>query len=177
MSREQNLDLGVRAMSFVHDKLPLGAANRPRTKQRARPGVRFIRQRTGFFWKDGSTLVEQKTLANLAARGKAGNCQEQSAVALMYLIVAGYAGPLEIFGLDKEERRDGDHFFLVMGRSPRSKVASVATWGDAAVVCDPWNSEVYAANEREMLLRMPVDQTGFDPTTMRVMYQHRAARG
>jgi hypothetical protein len=179
MSLEQNLDLGTRAMAFVHDRLPLGAANRPRTRQRARPALKSIRQMTRFFWKNGSTLVEQKTLANLAIRSRGGNCQEQSAVALMYLIVAGYAGPLEIFGLDRFERqgRDGDHFFIVMGRNPRSKIAAVRSWGDAAVVCDPWNSEVYAASEREMLLRMPVDRVGFDPTTLKVMYRHVAVAG
>jgi hypothetical protein len=179
MSVEQNVDLGIRAMAFVHDRLPLGARNRPRTRQRAFTPVKEIRESARFFWRNGSTFAEQKKLANLAVHHKAGNCQEQSAVALMYLLVAGYVGPLEIFGLDRYEdvRRDGDHFFIVMGRNPRSRVTAVESWGDGAVVCDPWNSEVYAASEREMLLRMPVDRVGFDPTTLKVMYQHVPGRG
>lgn len=122
-------------------------------------------------WSD--VCLEQKSvvaieyIAKLAQSKKCGNCMEQDAVALAYLIKMNVR-PLDLMNLPLPI----DHTFVVIGRDaplhevPNHKeklcylVGSVdedpSTWGAEAVVLDPWHDvgKVYAATEiHQMMFR------------------------
>lgn len=78
-----------------------------------------------------------RQIAEITTRTKAGNCNEQSITAFMFLYDRG-ARPLAWMHLT-----NGRHAFVVVGRTPKSG-DDPTKWGDAAVVCDPWNNEAYA---------------------------------
>jgi hypothetical protein len=71
-----------------------------------------------------------------------GNCGEQAAVAFVYLKDAGVR-PLD-YMVYKEP---GDHAFVVIGRAANSVESDYTTWGDDAVVCDPWGGNAFPAAE------------------------------
>ncbi len=70
-----------------------------------------------------------------------GNCLELAIQALDYIIsIIASSINAEVFRI-----KGGDHVFLVLNRDPKSKVEDPTTWGEAAVICDPWNAKVYEA--------------------------------
>ena len=71
-----------------------------------------------------------------------GNCGEQSAIAFVYL------RQQKTFPLDWMEVNDYEHAFVIIGRRRGSDPADFRTWGDEAVVCDPWR-DVTALVRRE----------------------------
>ena len=92
---------------------------------------------------DGQTIAQ---LAERAERFRCGNCGEQSAVAMNHLM------SLRISPLDYMSLSNGDHTFVVIDRAANSIDRDPLTWGDTAVVCDPWIRQAYQA--RELLTRM-----------------------
>jgi hypothetical protein len=79
--------------------------------------------------------VSEAWLALLAAAAEkygCGNCMEQSAIAWQFLKKKD-ARPLDLIAAV-----DKDHAFLVIGRAADSDPRIPATWGNVAVVCDPW---------------------------------------
>lgn len=80
-------------------------------------------------------------IAEMAKSTGCGNCGEQSAIAFEYLDENG------IRPLDWMSRKNGDHAFVVIGRSKDSDPEKYATWGNVAVVCDPWMGASYPALE------------------------------
>lgn len=75
-------------------------------------------------------------VANLTIKMKAGNCNEQSVVALMDLYDRSIR-PLAWVYMD-----NGRHAFVVIGRKSGSG-SNPSDWGDDCVVCDPWAREAY----------------------------------
>lgn len=72
-----------------------------------------------------------------------GNCAELALQALDHVLNTLHADMnAEIYLI-----HGGDHVFLVMNRDPRSNPQDPATWGDAAVICDPWADKVYRASD------------------------------
>jgi hypothetical protein len=72
-----------------------------------------------------------------------GNCGEQSAMAFVYLRNHG------IHPLDWYEVNDFQHAFAIIGRVSGSDPKDYSTWGDEAVVCDPWRKIVnYVSAEK-----------------------------
>jgi hypothetical protein len=65
-----------------------------------------------------------------------GNCGEQSAIAFVYL------RGLKTFPLDWMEVDDFKHAFVIIGRARGSDTHNFATWGEDAVICDPWRDVV-----------------------------------
>lgn len=65
-----------------------------------------------------------------------GNCGEQSAIAFVYL------RRQKAFPLDWMEVNDYEHAFVIIGRRRGSDTTNYLTWGDNAVVCDPWRDVV-----------------------------------
>jgi len=85
-----------------------------------------------------------RVFASSGNRNLCGNCGVKSAsayVTLMRLRVS----PLDWMSCDK---RVLDHAFVVIGRAPGSEIRDPSTWGDEAVVCDPWWPDVYAAADK-----------------------------
>ena len=78
-----------------------------------------------------------RQISALTIRTKAGNCNEQSITAFIFLYDLGIR-PLAWMHLT-----NGKHAFVVIGRKPGSG-DDPSGWGDEAVVCDPWNREAYA---------------------------------
>ena len=66
-----------------------------------------------------------------------GNCGEQTAYAMVLLYQQG------VRPLDYMEISGGDHAFLVIGSQDRGPASSFESWGDSAVVCDPWDNKAY----------------------------------
>lgn len=80
-------------------------------------------------------LILEKTVANAEAYG-CGNCGEQSAIAFAFL------RRQKTFPLDWMEVNDYQHAFVIIGRKRGSDSTDYRTWGDEAVVCDPWRDVV-----------------------------------
>lgn len=85
-------------------------------------------------------LKFQKIYLEKSAQGAelygCGNCGEQSAIAYMYL------KQQKTFPLDWMEVNNYQHAFVIIGRAPRSDTRNAATWGDDAIICDPWRDVV-----------------------------------
>jgi hypothetical protein len=155
------------AVSYVKARVPFGAANRPSDyaesyeKNRAKiegpnpgPVDKVMGAMTAFLpLLTGANRAVQignevsgnapadpiarfRQIAEITTRMKSGNCNEQSITAFIYLYDRGVA-PLAWMHLT-----NGKHAFVVLGRTS-STGDDPAKWGDAAVVCDPWNNESY----------------------------------
>ena len=88
---------------------------------------------------DGALKYQRIYLEKSAEAAQAygcGNCGEQSAIAFVYL------RQQKTFPLDWMEVNDYEHAFVIIGRRRGSDPANYATWGDEAVVCDPWRDVV-----------------------------------
>lgn len=79
-----------------------------------------------------------KAAAALVAQHKAGNCEEQSALAFDMLAKLGIR-PLELMGVYLQ-----DHVLVVAGRIAGTPMTPAA-WNWDAVVCDPWAKRAYFA--------------------------------
>jgi hypothetical protein len=80
-------------------------------------------------------IVLEKS-ADAATLYGCGNCGEQSAIAFVYL------RGQKTFPLDWMEVNDYEHAFVIIGRRRGSETTNYLTWGDDAVVCDPWRDVV-----------------------------------
>lgn len=90
---------------------------------------------------DPATATMLRAWAAKAAELGCGNCGEQAAVAFMYLADRG-TRPLDYMALVKP----GDHAYVVIGRSSQSRASDYTTWGEDAVVCDPWDNKAFLAS-------------------------------
>lgn len=81
-----------------------------------------------------------------------GNCYELALQALDYCLMENEKAEekvrAEVFRL-----KGGDHVFLVIGRRYGSLENDPKTWGDDAVICDPWANKYYPAKEYLQKLR------------------------
>lgn len=80
-------------------------------------------------------IIMEKS-ADAAMQFGCGNCGEQSAIAFVYL------RQQKILPLDWMQVNDYEHAFVVIGRQRGSDSRDFRTWGDEAVVCDPWRDVV-----------------------------------
>lgn len=85
---------------------------------------------------------------------KVGNCEELMIMAFEFVLknAAIYAEGYCVIG--------GDHAFLLLNREPGSDACDPATWGEAAVICDPWANRVYKASEYPEKLQTHVEVNG-----------------
>jgi len=150
MTLNTNLSHAKRAIDYVRTKMTIGASNKP---------LDFI---TSF---GGSLLcviatrntdialtvgVIPKWIRAEAAKAETvgcGNCGEQAALAFVKLYDTYGARPIDYMA-----RNNANHAFVVIGRKNGSKADDYTTWGDSAVICDPWHNKVYPASE--VLIKM-----------------------
>ena len=74
--------------------------------------------------------------AAAASKFGCGNCGEESAIAFVYL------RGQNVLPLDWMEVDGYKHAFVIIGRERGSDTADFRTWGDDAVICDPWRDVV-----------------------------------
>ena len=86
---------------------------------------------------------------------------EQAAIAFVFLV------DRRVTPIDYMERTNADHAFVVIDRKVGSDVKDISTWGDTAVVCDPWDEKVYAASE------IPSKMYGGGTFAPRSVYRHQ----
>lgn len=72
-----------------------------------------------------------------------GNCEELAFQALDYILDQV---PITI-NAEVYLIRGGDHVMLVINRSKDSDPKNPTTWGDNAVICDPWSDMVFKASD------------------------------
>lgn len=103
-------------------------------------------------WGQGTMPMEDylRELARVAGKNGCGNCGEQSAMAFVYLL-NGETRPIDWMCLEKGDHwfkfMEGDHAFVVVGRSAFSNDDDPATWGPEAIVCDAWHEDIYPPNK------------------------------
>lgn len=143
MSLQDNLLAGWAAYQQAWLRVPYGAGNR------------FDDLRGSWGWSGvlllinrgvgalGPKPVDNADLVRKAAANgeywKAGNCTEMASIAILYLLRIGVR-PIEFVALTNV-----DHSFVVIGRPENSDASDHLTWGHEAVICDPWDKGVYAA--------------------------------
>jgi hypothetical protein len=81
--------------------------------------------------RSNPTMLEKIRIhADHAKADKCGNCGENADLAFIYLYDRG------VRPIDRVEHT-GDHNFVVIGRQDGA-INDTASWGPAAVICDPW---------------------------------------
>ena len=105
-----------------------------------------------------------KAQATYTRQYKVGNCEYQASLAFEYLKEIG-AKPLDIVFFAPFENNDRkpvktlgkaatenvrpDHVFVVIGRPNGTDATTYTTWGNDAVICDPWARRAYFARNLE----------------------------
>lgn len=72
---------------------------------------------------------------------KVGNCGEMAEIAFFALLKCN------CWFVNIDMVTFGNHQFLVIGRKIDSDIKDYKTWGDTAVVCDPWNQDFFPATQ------------------------------
>jgi len=155
VSRKHNKLMSELAIAHVKACLPKGAANRVGgTRRELKTALHALSyQRASDSMREDRTVsLEQRIpgiVAGALAEG-AGNCGEQSILAFVFLKKKGVY-PLELISGRTErtyyDGRPSDHGFVVIGRALNSQLTAPETWGDEAVVCDPWNGQTLKPRE------------------------------
>ncbi|HHF0526988.1 TPA: hypothetical protein ACTUT5_003839 [Legionella anisa] len=93
--------------------------------------------------------VRFETTVEVSSESHFGSCHELAFQALDYILKANSEINAEIFSIQRaaSDIDSGDHEFLVLNRKQPSDPKRPETWGDDAVICDPWANKVYAAKE------------------------------
>jgi hypothetical protein len=82
----------------------------------------------------GSDYSYVKNISSVAHKLGSGNCGENAALSAVMLANYGVS-PVETFSIP-------GHSFAVIGRDPSSEMTDPKTWGNTAVIVDPWNNIV-----------------------------------
>jgi hypothetical protein len=153
------LSAAVIANQYVKNKMTIGASNKLRpdfwrawkcsgsavnTGEMRLYVDKQIQQAVDSDTSEASDFVNalkfQKLYLEKSAEGAelygCGNCGEQSAIAFMYL------KRQNTLPLDWMQVNNYQHAFVIIGRAPRSDTRNPASWGDDAVICDPWRDVV-----------------------------------
>ncbi|STX27931.1 Uncharacterised protein [Legionella beliardensis] len=90
-----------------------------------------------------------------------GNCDELAHLALNYVLDKTDL-KAEVFRVYGGSHETNGHVFLVIGRKIPSDMSDPLTWGDDAVICDPWANKVYpAATYKENLKNYYFDKVAY----------------
>lgn len=97
-------------------------------------------QRQQVYFPENAMLYIYHKVAEHASGMKSGNCGEQTALAFIYLLKHN------VLPLDFCKVKNGDHAFVVIGRSKEGNPNDLKTWGNA-VICDPFNNQAFIAKD------------------------------
>lgn len=146
---EQNLADALEAVRFVKSKMRLGARNQIGDLWRSRGGSidcisdmrsdieTYAGTLKGHFAESQSAAHERlaEFTAAAAVQYGCGNCDEQAALAFIFLRDKGVFPIDWVDMLGLAGGKLGGHSFVVIGRV--KKAIKPADWGPTAVVCDP----------------------------------------
>lgn len=99
---------------------------------------------------DGSFISDIEKIeknAKDSVQNRIGNCGEQSAVAFMLLAEANNNDVRGVYVERFAISKPGDHCFVVIGRERFSDPRDPSTWGENAVICDPWGEVTFIVKE------------------------------
>jgi hypothetical protein len=134
----------VNAVRFVRTQMGVRSTNRTIDKEDKPAGEALAKLVTAAQLK----LQDDPDFGPTVARAQAtmelriGNCDELSALAFAYLAERNTARPIEIISVV-----DGDHAFVVIGRSGSSSAGNWRNWDNSVVLCDPWAELCYTKSE------------------------------
>ena len=147
-----NLAAGLEAVRFVKGKMRFGARNKPSDiirswgesiscvdnlrDEAAATDTRLLKDYANN--RKAGIERELEYTAAMAAHMGCGNCNEQAALAFIYLRDKGVF-PLDWVNKENVFLKFGGHSFVVIGRL--SGKVSPAEWGSDAVICDPHGEE------------------------------------
>jgi len=149
MGLNENLAAAKQAISYVAQKMTIGASNQSdqyrvwaaddQTVQRIKNQcLGEVRSRTTA--SDWELKITQAKDAS--ERFGCGNCGEQAAIAFKYLERTGVR-PIEYCF-----RSSDGHSFVMIGRKSNATAEKMDSWGPDAVVCDPWDRmQAYPASQ------------------------------
>lgn len=115
---------------------------------------------------ESDMLAMYNSVIEVSKKYSLGNCYELTFQALDYILNKYPEMPAEVYKLaNLNELDDGIHAFLVLNRDPKSSMFEPETWGENAIICDPWAKDVYLA--KQYLNRLRGSDT--DPTENRTV--------
>lgn len=93
-----------------------------------------------------NNFIASLELAKAAQESHFGNCDEMASAIFFYLHERLDPNvPLEKLAI--RGGNDDDHIILVMGRAANSSINDPLTWGENAVIIDPWSYSFYSVRE------------------------------
>ena len=104
--------------------------------------IRNIINNTEFLLNIDTTVTRFQKSVFYCTKYSLGNCWEYTLLALYYVMVHYPDKLAEAYYID-----GGEHAILVIGRQPDSDPSNPLTWGEDAVICDPWSNKTYRAQE------------------------------
>lgn len=139
----QTFDL--KKIAFLLPKILSITAKRFNTVKNYQMGIREAAEREATFdlLEKNSMIAEYECVIEVTSKYSLGNCQELAMQAFDYILRhTDSTLNAEIFYIS-----GGDHVILVLNRNPASDPADPLSWGEHAVICDPWANKVYKASD------------------------------
>lgn len=162
---DQNLAWGFWAAAAAITKLPKGAPNwasswnvenylkgqkSTRIDEARKPihsGVGdAIQTSVTKLWDGRDRLDLMRIEERIASEAQLGKCSSHMAIAFTFLYDEGVR-PLDAMVTPMFK----NHTFVVIGRAKQSAVTDISTWGQAAVICDPWLETVCHVSKLQQL--------------------------
>ncbi|MFN4150347.1 MAG: hypothetical protein ACK4IX_05345, partial [Candidatus Sericytochromatia bacterium] len=152
--KDANLYLSKDAINYTRDKVlhksnEFGFDKPIKTLTSVANSIPMLAMRV---WETPESVESVKKIAENAESTRFGNCQENACVAAVRLANQNIPN-VEVFGYFNKSDDKSRHAFTVIGRDPSSDFNDPKTWGDKAVICDPYYNETYPASELDKNIR------------------------
>lgn len=141
-----NLQASRDAVIYVRSTLPLGAQNKVEDTyfRNGKTEACFHTMRGAYpdwvlYGPRSDAWINY--VAAAARKSGCGNCAEQCALAIQYLLDLTPITSLDFMAFDPQRF---DHMFLVIGRPSDTDIHQIWTWGADAVICDPWYPQMFS---------------------------------
>lgn len=148
---ELNLQRAENAIRYVRSFLRYGSNTRKDSLMPEWQPARLQMMRDEVHMKAELHALENNGIADFPAISKLtkkgmkkyqfGNCGEQAQTAFVFLKKKG------VCNLDFCSTSIGGHNLVVIGRESGSNPEDISTWGDSAVICDPWAERAYPLSD------------------------------
>ena len=162
ISLARTLKIAKSAIEYAHEKIKKGSTTLENNQlsdeytSALNQGVYDIRNFIYNYYKSHQQVLDQNFITALyeneiafTSKYSLGNCSEESLQALDYVL----CHVKEKIRAEAFFLLGGDHAFLVLNRSPDSWAFLPSTWGENAVICDPWAGKFYKASDYSSQLK------------------------